>query len=580
MSPGRTAAGLLVAAATIGGFVQLGAAWPALAAVGALVVGTTVAVASRPPSVDRAPSGLRRAAEGGLALLLLALVSGGAGYLVITEGSPFVVSLLAIAATTRFAYGRSALVSGLGFAVATVGAPTLAAWELWQEGSSSLQVVGAAGTLAAVALAVVAPPVPVRVRRPAPSSSVPEPPLATGWFEVPELGSSVTEPGDSVTLAAGIAHDFNNLLTSILGNAHVALAELREGSPIRRAVLEIEEAGRRAKELVAQLLAFSGTGRLDVRALQLESIVTQAVTEAQASLPPELRIEVVHGTGPLIVEADPSHLRQAVLDLLLNAIDAMEGLSGTIRLTSGIDMMTREDLESLVLGDRLEPGPFVWFDVVDEGTGIDGDIAHRVFDPFFSTKPGGSGLGLAALYGVVRDHLGALRIHTRPGRGTSFRVWLPSAHEQDQRRALPHPGDHRLGIQSGTILVAEDEDLVRRAVTRMLSRLGFEVVATADGHDAIRAFVESPEEFRLAFLDIRMPDIDGFEVLERIREVRPDIPAILCTGFSGADDQPSVEDVHFLRKPFSLTALVEAVNGALGQPVTVLPAPPEEAEPP
>lgn len=489
-----------------------------------------------------------------------------AGLLVALHGPSLGPVLVLVAVVARSARGRSAGAHALGSGLALLGGPAVLAAAMTQDGSEPLWVLASAGALAAAAIAVLWPPARQEPRT--------IPPAVSDWFQPP---ATATDPGDSVALAAGIAHDFNNLLTSILGNAHVALAELREGSPTRRAVLEIEEAGGRAKELVAQLLAYSGTGRLDVRPLSLERVVGEAVTEAQSALPDTIDLRVEIGDGPLTVEADPSQLRRTLVDLLLNAIESMDGVSGTIRVTSGQATLSREVLHPMILGDRLEPGPFVWFEVADEGNGIPDGVMHRIFDPFFSTKVGGSGLGLAAVYGVVRDHLGAIRIETTSGRGTRFRIWLPSAHEQALRRALPHPGDQRLGVQSGTILIAEDEELVRRAVTRMLSRLGFDVVATADGHDALRAFRDSPSEFRLVFLDIRMPDIDGFEVLRQVREICPDIPAILCTGYSGADEQPSVEGVHFLRKPFSLTALVEAVNGALGRSVAT---PPSEPEPP
>ncbi len=445
---------------------------------------------------------------------------------------------------------------GLGVVVGLAAGRVLSSEEQLAAGATALLIAG-------VGLLVGAG----RRARPVPAAPPTPPPPEPRQEPRTDGRPPATDPGDSVALAAGIAHDFNNLLTGVLGNAHVALAELPQGSSTRRAVAEIEEAGRRAQELVAQLLAYSGTGRLDVRPVSVPDLLEQAARAARAHLPAGVSIDVAPpSAGPLLVEADASHLRQAMLDLFLNAAEAVASRPRPVAARTGTASLDRAALDRLLLGDRLDPARYVWFEVEDRGGGIPDAVRERVFEPFFSTKPGGSGLGLAALYGVVRDHLGAIELDTKAGHGTRFRVWLPAVAPEEPPPALPHPGDDRLGGHAGTILVAEDEDLVRRAITRMLSRLGFDVVTTVDGADAVRAFTEAPDEFRLVFLDVRMPRMDGFEALERIREIRPDIPAVLCTGYAGigADDVPPGR-VQFLRKPFSLDALVDAVDEALEQ---------------
>jgi two-component system cell cycle sensor histidine kinase/response regulator CckA len=357
-------------------------------------------------------------------------------------------------------------------------------------------------------------------------------------------------------LAGGIAHDFNNLLTGILGNTNLALAELPEGSA-RDAVLEADTAARRARELVAQILAYSGRGRLELRAVDLSSLSRETLTLLHHVLSPkaQVRIETMKDAR---IEADPAQIRQVVMNLLTNASDALGDAPGEVSLRVLKERMSREQLDRTMLGRELPPGRYVRVEVEDTGCGMDAETLARMFEPYFTTKFTGRGLGLAALLGIVRHHRGTLQVHSAPGEGTTATVWFPATDTTDapsEGSELPRPTR-----RTGTVLLAEDEEMVRRVATRMLSKLGYEVVAVADGAEAIQCLQEDMRGLTLALVDVRMPVIDGREVLRVLRERRPELPVVLMTGYAGPDSTEGVTPDAWLRKPFSLKDLLAVLD--------------------
>jgi len=331
-------------------------------------------------------------------------------------------------------------------------------------------------------------------------------------------------------LAGGVAHDFNNLLMGILGNANLALSELDRGVCPREVVEEIELAASHAAELTGQLLAYSGKGKFLVRPLDLVETVKKHANLAKSVISDEVTIALQCDPEPAVIEADATQLTQVVLNLITNAAEAYPDGKGVVIIRTGVMQADRHCLSRTYVDDNLPEGQYAFLEVSDAGRGMDKETLAKIFDPFFSTKKVGQGLGLAAVLGIVRGHRGAINVDSRLGEGTTFRVLFPRSDKQVEKiKDKPPPTvDHWRG--SGTILVADDESSVRRVVRRMLERYGFTVVTCADGHEAVAIFRERPDEILLVILDVTMPNMDGGKAFREIRRIRPDAKVILSSG--------------------------------------------------
>jgi CheY-like chemotaxis protein len=272
---------------------------------------------------------------------------------------------------------------------------------------------------------------------------------------------------------------------------------------------------------------------------------------------PVARVDVNADAG-LVVEADPAQLRQIVMNLVTNASDSLGGAPGTITVSVSAETLDRGRLDRTDYGHELPPGRYARIEVADTGCGMDPDTLRRMFEPFFTTKFTGRGLGLAALIGILRNHRGTVDVESSLGRGTTVRVWLPLLEDAVADRSETS-SDAPSVTRTGTILLAEDEDIVRRVTTRMLSKLGFDVIAVRDGGEALSAI--DIEDLTLALVDVQMPALDGREVLKAVRKRRPELRVVLMTGYAGPDAE-AVEPAPdaWLRKPFSLRDLVAAVE--------------------
>jgi two-component system cell cycle sensor histidine kinase/response regulator CckA len=285
-------------------------------------------------------------------------------------------------------------------------------------------------------------------------------------------------------LADGIALDFNNLLMAILGHAGLALQELPPGSPARQSIEEVEAASRRAAELTRQLLAYSGKAHLETVALDLGEAVRDITHILQVSISKKVSLRFHFAGGLPAAEADPSQLRQAILNLIVNASEAIGDREGTITVSTGLADVDQACLAQCLAGEQLPAGPYDYLEVADTGCGMQRETLDRIFDPFFTTKFAGRGLGLAVVQGIVRRHRGAVRVESEPGKGTSFRILLPVA-QRAPETGRPPSGGEQGWTGRGTVLLAEDEELVLHAGTRMLERLGFRVLPAADGQAAL-----------------------------------------------------------------------------------------------
>jgi PAS domain S-box-containing protein len=358
-------------------------------------------------------------------------------------------------------------------------------------------------------------------------------------------------------LAGGIAHDFNNLLHVVLGNADLARLQLPPDAAAREHLDEVIRATQRAAELTQQLLAYSGRGAVETRQLDLSCEVREMATLLRTAISRQATLVWDLSTDLPPVTADPTQIRQVVMNLITNASDALGEGAGTISLRTGV----------VADGDR-DPGPgqFVFLEVGDNGCGMDSGTLQRIFDPFFSTKFAGRGLGLAAVMGIVESHGGHIRIRTAPGEGTTFRLLFPAVVGQADGTPRRISGADWRGC--GTVLVVEDEDGVREVVGRMLERLGFQVITADDGLAALERLDEHDGAVSAVLLDLSMPRMGGFEALQHIRDRKPDLPVILMSGYTEQEVASKLLDgtsgaVCFLQKPFlpeDLTSVLRQVS--------------------
>jgi PAS domain S-box-containing protein len=359
-------------------------------------------------------------------------------------------------------------------------------------------------------------------------------------------------------LAGGVAHDFNNLLVGILGNASLALLDLDPGSEVAEMVGDIEKTARQAAELTTQLLAYSGKGRFVVAATDLVRLVRDMSPVWRSGLGKRaaVTLELAEGLPP--VEGDAAQLRQVVLNMITNAVDALGGDTGRVVVRAGVERLDARAIASARFSVSAEPGEFVFVEVEDDGCGMDAQTLERIFDPFFTTKFTGRGLGLAATLGIVRGDRGVIRVRSSPGAGTTFHVALPARRDLVSAPAAA-PAPLRAGV--GTVLVIDDEAAVRSAVRRILDRAGYTVLEAAEGDGGIAAFREGHARIGCVVVDLTMPGMDGVEVATAIRGLAPDVRIVLSSGFDAASVAGLPLGNHvFLHKPFTAGQLLEAVG--------------------
>jgi PAS domain S-box-containing protein len=364
-------------------------------------------------------------------------------------------------------------------------------------------------------------------------------------------------------LAGGIAHDFNNLLTAILGNLELAKASLPTGSASGAYLDRMGLAVGRASDLARQMLAYSGKGRMVVRAVDLNALITEMVQLITASLPKKAQFSLELAPDLPPVEADATQLQQVVMNLVINASDAIPESGGRVTVRTARRDQGPVDPALIFPGGAPRPGPYVRLEVADTGCGMAPEVKARIFDPFFTTKPTGRGLGLSAMLGILRGHHAGITVESEPGRGTRFALLFPAA---EGLPAAPPPSRGIAFKPGGLALVVDDEPEIREAVAAMLVRLGFQCLMAADGAEALELVRARGGELRLVLLDLSMPKLDGRETFQAIRTLQPDLKVILSSGF---DLQESARGIvgqglaGFLQKPYLLESLRQAVQNAL-----------------
>jgi PAS domain S-box-containing protein len=365
------------------------------------------------------------------------------------------------------------------------------------------------------------------------------------------------------TLAGGIAHDFNNILLAIRGNAMLAAEDLSVNHPAQQSLLEISKGARRATDLVRQILAFSRPQDQKRQTLQLETVVVEAVKLMRSTIPAMIELRSNFAADLPLVSVDPTHVHQIIVNLITNAAHAIGSRAGVIEV----------GLRSTDIGDesftvrRLTPGRYVILDVKDNGTGMDHATKARIFDPFFTTKPvgEGTGLGLSVVDGIVRGHGGGITIYSELGKGTVFHIYFPIASKTEEaekpRLAVPVPrGDNR------HVLYVDDEESLVSLVTRNLTRLGYRVTGFTDSEAALREFASGPGNFDAIVTDLAMPRLSGFELLRQVLTLRPNIPAVMTSGYLRPEDEEMAQQIgvkQVILKPNTTEELGFALDALL-----------------
>ncbi len=368
-------------------------------------------------------------------------------------------------------------------------------------------------------------------------------------------------------LAGGVAHDFNNILMGVLGHSSLALSELPPHSPVRNRIRKIEVAANRAAELVSQMLAFTGREQLTLEPVDLSTTVEEIgqLLYAAASKKAQLTFDIDDSLPQVI--GNPSSIRQVVMNLFTNASEALEGEAGTISLKTGIVEMSEEQLADTYIDWSRPAGRYCYVEVADNGCGMDSEILERIFDPFFTRKKLGRGLGLAATLGIVRSHQGAIDVVSVPGEGTTFRVLLPCS-EGAGPTVRPAP-EAAVGTSAlrGCVLIVDDEEIVREAAKSYLETHGIEVLLASDGSECLSVYWRERERVSAILLDVSMPGMSGPETLRELRRAGAEVPVIMSSGYverqvQGGED--SLKPQAFLGKPYSPEKLLAVLSEVLG----------------
>ena len=353
-----------------------------------------------------------------------------------------------------------------------------------------------------------------------------------------------------------------------MSNAELALTRLPAESGAREQITSIDNAACRAADLCRQLLAYAGKGKSKVTRVDLTELVRDTADLLDVSISKKVRIEYDMGEDLPLVEGDVTQIRQVLMNLVVNASEAIGTEHALITVTTGVQTYDERALRETYLGDGLPPGSYVVLTVSDTGCGMDAETQQRIFDPFFTTKFTGRGLGLAAVVGIMRAHQGAIRVDSTPGRGSTIKVLLASV-GASRRETEPAVAPEKDWRGEGMVLLVDDEEVVRKVAGRMLEHIGFEVLTAANGKEAVRLFHEKGDEVDLVLLDMTMPGLSGAEVFERIREVRSDARVILSSGYD--EDDAMTEFVGkglagFIQKPYRIDELREKARDVLKDP--------------
>ncbi|MCH9655320.1 MAG: PAS domain S-box protein [Planctomycetes bacterium] len=369
-------------------------------------------------------------------------------------------------------------------------------------------------------------------------------------------------------LAGGVAHDFNNLLLAILGNTDLALLELKADSPVIQNVRNIEIAARHAAKICERLLAYSGRRTFASSTFNLNQIFQETIEILKTIVSPNAHIEMDLSEQNLLIHGDPGQIEQVVLNLLTNASEAVQNQSkaGHIRVRTGVMDLKEEDSANYYFCENINRGKFVFFEIEDDGIGMDEDCQFKMFDPFFTTKFTGRGLGLAGVSGIIRGHHGGLWVQSAVDQGSCFRVILPLATDLAADPNTDSSVETLVPADVGDILVIDDDKAVCNVVKNILKRFDFSVLIANSGSEGLKIFEQNRDSISVVLLDITMPGMSGMETLNKLNSKGIHVPVILTSGLSEKDlasQMPNLDETHFLKKPYKTQKLINVISKSI-----------------
>ncbi len=365
------------------------------------------------------------------------------------------------------------------------------------------------------------------------------------------------------TLAGGIAHDFNNALTPIMVQTELAKLTIPADNPVQEGLDEIIKAGHRAKDLVKQILTYSRQSQQQRVSIDLTPMIKESLKLLRSSIPTTIEIRQDIETDPCTVLADPTQMEQIVMNLCTNASQAMQEMGSVLEVSLKPVELDEDEAKSY---PNIRAGSYVMLTVSDTGIGIEAELMEKIFDPFFTTKPvnEGTGMGLSVVHGIVLSHQGDITVRSEPGKGATFTVLLPRLEQETETESETIDGSLPTGNER--VMFVDDEDPMVKAGEQMLKQLGYQVEVKTSAVEALAAFLEQPDRYDLVMTDMSMPNMTGDNLAKAMMNVRPDIPVIICTGFSHQIDEEKALAMGiraFVMKPFAMKGIAETVRKVL-----------------
>jgi PAS domain S-box-containing protein len=361
-------------------------------------------------------------------------------------------------------------------------------------------------------------------------------------------------------LAGGIAHDFNNILLAIIGNADLALMKISPESPATDNLRKIEQAASRAADLSKQMLAYSGRGKFVIEHTDLNRVLEEMLHMLEVSISKKIALRL-NLTRPLpFIEADITQMHQVIMNLIINASEAIGDDGGVITITTSCADCNTDYLSNIAPSEQLPEGKYVILEVVDTGCGMDQNTMAKIFDPFFTTKFTGRGLGMAAVHGIIRGHKGAISVYSEPGKGSIFKILLPAS--ISKKSTQPVIANESAWHGSGTVMLVDDEEDVRNVGCEMLEALGFETVTASDGIDAIE-ILKRNQSIKIVILDLTMPRMDGEQTFNALRKLNPGIRVIMSSGYNEQEVTQKFVGKRlagFIQKPYRMSVLRDVLS--------------------
>jgi PAS domain S-box-containing protein len=380
-------------------------------------------------------------------------------------------------------------------------------------------------------------------------------------------------------LAGGVAHDFNNLLTGIMGNASLVFETMSAHNPNRALLKEVLTASESAANLTRQLLAYAGKGRFVVQLIDMSAMIAEISNLIRTSIPKSVQLNLQLAQDLPPIEGDIAQMQQIVMNLVINAAEAIGANPGTILIQTGVQLVDEQYLATLADPSLLLPsGEYVMMEVHDNGCGMSEETRAKIFDPFFTTKFTGRGLGLSAVQGIVHGHRGALKVYSKPGEGSTFKLLLPAAKRADKDSGKPQAAEDLHG--SGLVLVVDDEPMVRNIAKATLERHGYTVMLAEHGQEAVDIFRKIGTDVQLVLVDLTMPVMGGEETVRRLKAMNGSVRILLSSGFNEVEAVQRFTGkglAGFIQKPYTAAALAKKVKMALAGAAPVEGKPSERA---